>query len=195
VIHAAPRSPPSIRARRAPVMALLVTLVVLAPAAARAQTPSAPNVRPTASFGVAFALVGLDTYGIAGDVHVGADLAFGDRSNELALGPGWPPYPMTGSRLDLFVLYSGGRFRPAPEVGFFTLVTLGVSLGREALDVSIGQQRIRDVLLEPGAMVSVVVGWTLFDYVDVALGWRQSILATDRLETLGSFVANVGGRL
>lgn len=174
---------------------LVLVFVLLLPAIAHAQSPRAPHARPTASVGIAFALVGLDTYGIAADVHAGADVTFGDRSNELTLGAGWTPYAMTGARLDLFALDAGWRWRPAPEVGFFTLLTLGLALGREALDVRLAQRHFEDVLVEPGVLASLAVGWTIFDYVDVQVGWRQALLATDRFETLGNFFASVGGRL
>ena len=175
-------------------LALLAATASLA-SSAHAQTSSAPRVRPTASAGISFALLGLDTYGIAADVHAGVDLDFGDHSNELTLGASWTPYTMTGARLDLFALDAGWRWRPAPETGFFVRVTLGLVIGREALDVHLGQRRIEDIQVSPGLSAEVAIGWTFFEYVDVQLGWREVLLASSSVESVGSFVVSVGARL
>ncbi len=172
---------------------LLLAVVLLSlPHPALAQEE--PRVRPTVYFGFSFALVGLDTYGIAANVRAGVDLVF-DPSHELTVTAGWTPYAMTGARLDLFAVEAGWRWRPAPEVGFYTLITVGAALGREALDVTLGQRRFEDVLVLPGAIGSIAVGWTLFDYVDFELSYRHALLAGEDLTSLGSFTASIGGRL
>jgi hypothetical protein len=176
-------------------LALVVFVLMLLPSAASAQHDTEISVRPTVAFGFSFAVVGLDTYGIAADVRAGADIVF-DRSHELTLTAGWTPSTATGARLDVFALDAGWRWRPAPEVGFFTRATLGAALAREALDVTLGNRHFGDVLVAPGVVGSVAVGWTLFDYVDVEIGYRQAFLVLEgEVLPLGSVVGSIGGRL
>lgn len=182
--------------RRFILIAALTILAAPALADAQAHGTSAVRVRPTVAFGAGLSLVGVDSYGVALHVRAGADVIFSAApAHSLALGLGWTPYNVPGARLDLVVLDVGWRWRPSSSLGFYTLVSVGAAAARESLDVTLGAQRIDEATAYVGGAASVSVGWTLFDHLDVEVGYRQALLAMGAADGPGSFGSSIGGRL
>jgi len=152
---------------------------------------------PSVSAGVAVVAIGYEEYGVGAILKAGADKRLaGALDQRLGAVLSFTRFTILGAALDLLGVEASYRLYPL-ELPVYAGASAGVVLLHESFDVRLpGGREIDDVVVRAGSPVSIALGVTLFQHLELEASYRHAFFfGGEGAGSFGNAAVALGGRL